>query len=1306
MATVVLAAAGAGIGSAAGGAVMGLTATAIGRFAGAAIGQRLDQAWAARGADPVEVGRVDRLRLTGTGEGAPISYSAGRVRTSGHIIWASQFTEEVDVTGSTSGSKGMPPQPSIHSYRYRVSLAVALGQGVVSGVSRLWADGVEIALSDLEMRLHHGTQTQDPDPTITAIEGDGNTPAYRGTAYVVFADLELAQFGNRIPQFSFEVVRTVPENGGGRSLMDLVQATAIIPATGEYALATTPVSFETDLGEMSWRNRNTPSGMSDFATSLGALTCELPRCSATSLVVSWFGNDLRCGHCEIHPKAEQNDIDSVDMPWVVSGIDRKAARIVPQVDSTSVYGGTPCDTSVKEAMTALKEAGKKVMFYPFILMDQLPGNGLFDPYCGGQDQPALPWRGRITLDRAPTMENSVDGLVQANHQVDAFFGAAQVTDFALTEMGDVVYTGPADWGYRRFILHYAMLCVAAGGVDSFCIGSEMRGLTQIRGENNGFPAVDHLITLARDVRDILGPDTKISYAADWSEYFGYISPQGDRYFHLDPLWASDDIDFIGIDNYMPLSDWRDGDGHLDRPWGTIYNTEYLKSNVQGGEGYDWYYATQKDRDVQNRRPITDGAHGEPWIWRYKDLLNWWANPHHERIGGTRQVTSTPWVPKSKPIWFTELGCAAVDKGSNQPNKFLDPKSSESSLPHYSSGMRDDAMQHAFLTALHEYWADPDHNPVSPNYGGSMIDLERMYVWAWDARPYPWFPNAKSVWSDGPNYRTGHWLNGRATHMPLAAVVAEICTICGISNFDVSGLYGIVRGYYMASAETGRQMLQALSECYGFDMVERNGSLVFISRRPTSIHQIDRNRLVATTPDAPVIEQTRLAPTEVPGRLQLVFAQADGDFIPVAEEIVVPFGDANQVARTELPLVLTRSEARETLEHWLSDLRAGRDTLSCAIPPSMADLNVGDHFAFSDTPDQVFRISQLERGPYLNITAHRVNPEAYQSAPPIQDRVDLTPHVPPLPVQTVFLDIPRLTSLDTIGAPYVVIGGDPWPGSVAVSSNDMDSNPEQNLLVTQRGILGKTKSILTHHTSAYPDVGQGIEVEILSGSLQSVSQSALENGANFAAIGVPQTQHWEVIQFKWAELIAPNRYRLSHILRGQKGTDAFMPQLWSENSTFVYLGRDTVQIPLAQEQRDQMRQYHIGPAGRSLLDPAYRQIDYAHQAQGARPMAPCHLACVIGNQSVTIKWTRRGRLDADRWDAQDIPLEYSSEKYRIMLTHVGGAFFDMVVEQPEVSIDRTEWDAWLGALPSDEIVIKVAQRDPQQGDGYFADLSIG
>lgn len=641
MATILLSAAGAAIGGAVGGTVAGLSSIVIGRAVGATIGRVIDERLLGNGSDPVETGKVDRFRFSNAGDGDPIAQVFGRMRVGGQVIWASQFQETSTRSG---GGKGAPSAPETISYSYTVSLAVALCEGKVASVRRVWADGEEMGVTELNMRFYQGDPDQLPDPLIEAIEGAGETPAFRGTAYVVFEDLPLEQFGNRVPQFSFEVVRQ--EQSGSttfdQDLAQIVRGVALVPGTGEYALATTPVYYTSGPGSQWPANLNSPSGISDFETSLGSLREELPNCDAASLVVCWFGDDLRCGECTLRPKVELQEYESSNMPWSVSGLTRQTAQAIGQLEGRPIYGGTPADDAVVEAIRHMNDQGQRVLFYPFILMDQQVGNTLTDPYSGAPEQPALPWRGRITLSQAPGVAGGPDGTALADEEVARFFGTAKAGDFVIAD-GSVSYTGPDEWSMSRFILHYAALCAAAGGVSAFCIGSEMRGLTQIRGAS-GFPAVDALRALAQDVRLILGPDTKLSYAADWSEYFGY-QPQdgsGDRYFHLDPLWADDAIDFIGIDNYMPLSDWRDGTAHLDAQagWSSIYDLDYLQSNIEGGEGFDWYYHSSEAEAAQIRTPIEDAAFDEPWVWRYKDIRSWWENSHFERIGGVRQTIAT------------------------------------------------------------------------------------------------------------------------------------------------------------------------------------------------------------------------------------------------------------------------------------------------------------------------------------------------------------------------------------------------------------------------------------------------------------------------------------------------------------------------------------------------------------------------------------------------------------------------------------------------------------------------------------------
>ena len=358
-------------------------------------------------------------------------------------------------------------------------------------------------------------------------------------------------------------------------------------------------------------------------------------------------------------------------------------------------------------------------------------------------------------------------ISDASAQVAAFVGVAEVEHFSPRD-NTVIYGGSAEWSYRRFILHYAHLAKLAGGVDTFVIGSEMRGLTWLRDGPGSYPFVVELVRLAADVREIL-PDVNVTYAADWTEFTPHQTGQsGELFFHLDPLWSSPNITAIGIDNYWPLSDWRSGDQHLDYLNGhrSIYERGYLQGNIEGGELYDWFYASKADRDAQKRSPITDGAYGKAWVYRVKDIRNWWLNRHHNRPGGAEAELATAWVPQSKPIWFMELGCPAIDRGANQPNVFVDPKSSESFRPYYSRGHRDDQMQRAYIQSLLAYYLpgqtgfEEKNNPISDVTGQRMVDFHRLYAYTWDARFYPAFPRLTQAWSDGALWQFGHWLTGR------------------------------------------------------------------------------------------------------------------------------------------------------------------------------------------------------------------------------------------------------------------------------------------------------------------------------------------------------------------------------------------------------------------------------------------------------------------------------------------------------------------------------------------------------------------
>ena len=593
MATVVLQFAGSALGALIGGPVGGI----IGRAVGAIAGNMLDQTIFGSGTRRIEGPRLGDTHVMTSSEGAPIPRLWGRMRVPGQVIWATNLQEVVTTSTDSGGSKGGPKIKNVE-YEYFANFAVALCEGTIDRIGRVWADGKDFDVSELTYRLYRGTETQQPDSLILAKEGAGNAPAYRGTAYIVFERMPVTDFGNRLPQLSFEVHRAA---GGAERH---VRAVNIIPGSTEFGYDTTVVAREAGDGITENENAHAASGRSDWTVSIDDLTATCPNLTAASLVVAWFGTDLRCGQTQIRPGVENTTKTTSPVTWRVSNADRDAAHVVSSSGGGPAYGGTPSDAAVIRAIRDLNGRGLKTVFYPFILMDIAQGNALPDPY-GGASQAPYPWRGRITCNPAPGLSGSADKTAACASQVQDFVGTANPGDFSASGMA-IDYSGPTEWGYRRMVLHYAKLCALAGGVDAFLIGSELRGLTTLRGTGNSFPFVSALADLANDVKSML-PAAKISYAADWSEYFGHQPADGsqDVFFHLDPLWSSSAIDFIGIDDYMPLTDWRDGSQHLDRLAGvkSIYDLDYLESRITGGEGYDWYYASAAAREEDRKSVV-------------------------------------------------------------------------------------------------------------------------------------------------------------------------------------------------------------------------------------------------------------------------------------------------------------------------------------------------------------------------------------------------------------------------------------------------------------------------------------------------------------------------------------------------------------------------------------------------------------------------------------------------------------------------------------------------------------------------------
>ncbi|MDO5757951.1 MAG: glycoside hydrolase TIM-barrel-like domain-containing protein [Rhodobacterales bacterium] len=1318
MATLVLGAAGAAIGGSIGGAILGVSAATIGGFIGSTIGSVVDS-WIISSLAPtqrIEGARMDNLRITSATEGAVIPRLYGRMRIGGNIIWATDFREKTKTTTQGGGKGGGGGTVKTTEYLYYASFAVALCEGPITGIGRIWVDGKPLDTAGITWRWYQGDDSQTADPFISAKMGAANTPAYRGTAYVVFEDLPLGNYGNRIPQISFEVFRPLadPDSAEG-----LTRAVTMIPASGEFAYATQGIR-KGGGGSQTADNLNALTDTADMVVALDRLQASAPKVESVSLVVSWFGDDLRAGHCQVRPKVELAAKNTTPAAWSVNGVNRAAAQLVSRDDQDRPnFGGTPADFTVVQAIREMKARGLRVTFYPFLMMDVPHGNTLPNPYsdnAAGTGQPAFPWRGRITCSPAAGFAGTVDKTATAAAQVSALFGAASPANFSVSGE-NVSWTGAAgDWGLRRMVLHYAHLCAAAGGVDAFLIGSEMRGLTTTRSGASTYPAVQALRDLAADVRAILGPSTKIGYAADWSEYFGHQpgDGSGDVFFHLDPLWADPKIDFIGIDNYMPLSDWRDGFEHADAALApAIYDRAYLQGNIAGGEGFEWFYGSEADRAAQVRTPITDGSASKPWVFRTKDLRSWWSNPHYNRPGGVESSTPTAWVPQSKPIWFTELGCPAIDRGTNQPNVFFDPKSSESVTPHFSRGWRDDAIQRAYLEATYLWWDDAANNPVSSFYSGRMVHVPECAAWTWDARPYPFFPELTDVWADGPNWRLGHWLTGRLGAVSLAALVRHLCLRAGMpaERIDVTGLWGAVEGYAIGALESPRASITTLSRHFGFDAVETEGVIRFVMRGRAAVATLASDVLVAAR-EGDVLELTRGQETELPQALKWQVARADEDYDAALVEARRITVDTTRIASESFPMAVPPEEAERRCRRALMEAWTGRETAAFRLPPSWLRFDPADVVTLEQDGRQMeLRLVSIADAEARGIEAVHQDRAAYD-LPPGSPRPSslLSPVVFGAP-EAVLLDLPQLTEDQSPHRPMVAAHAVPWPGDMAVFRSPSTDGFELLTSFGGRARMGALVSDLYSGPTSRFDLGNEVVVDLLSGTLESVTDLTLFAGANAiaveSALGI-----WEIVQAGAAELLAHGRYRLTRLLRGQRGTKDAMGNPAPADARIVVLDASLASLPIAEADLGLPWNWRIGPASRSVSDETYVAVPFTPEGAGLRPFSVAHVEQpwrrprALGD--LTIRWTRRSRaLSADSWGAVEVPLIEEVEAYELEI--LDGATVKRVLSATTTSAiytaadQTTDWGALLG--PGDTLTIRIYQLSALIGRGAAKTVTL-
>ena len=252
-------------------------------------------------------------------------------------------------------------------------------------------------------------------------------------------------------------------------------------------------------------------------------------------------------------------------------------------------------------------------------------------------------------------------------------------------------------------------------------------------------------------------------------------------------------------------------------------------------------------------------------------------------------------------------------------------------------------------------------------------------------------------------------------------------------------------------------------------------------------------------------------------------------------------------------------------------------------------------------------------------------------------------------EIMLLDLPQLTEDQPAHRPFVAAHATPWPGELAVFRSAATDGFSLLTTLGTRARMGVLVADFYAGPVSRLDLGNALVVDLFSGTLESVTDITLLGGANAMAVESSPGQ-WEIVQAGSAELIAAGRYRLTRLLRGQRGTENAVVSVVPTGARVVVLDTAVAPLPIGEADLGLQWNWRIGPAQHPVSDETYAAASFTPEGAGLRPFSVAHVEQpwrkARSPGDLTIRWTRRSRsLAADTWGVGEVPLAEDSEVTR-------------------------------------------------------------
>jgi hypothetical protein len=552
--------------------------------------------------------------------------------------------------------------------------------------------------------------------------------------------------------------------------------------------------------------------------------------------------------------------------------------------------------------------------------------------------------------------------------------------------------------------------------------------------------------------------------------------------------------------------------------------------------------------------------------------------------------------------------------------------------------------------------------------------------------------------------------GPATTRTVGSVVSSLAQKAGLTagQLDTATLTDPVVGYGLSQSQTARSAIEALSRVYPFFGVESDAKLRFSQRNGSTVATITADDLGASATDDTVdlVESSRSQETDLPARLTLRYRSTGADYQVSAQSARRMTTGSEQVIELDIPVALTDQRAADAAQILLTEAWVARNQRKFSTTRKWSHLEPGDIVSLV-TPAANFGVRivrKSESGPLVNFEAVDHSGIVYSAT--------ATPGLTP---PGVGITLPAMTHLEVMNLPALraddddrgvyaavfALGGSRWTGAAVERRPINGTTWDYQLSIYISGTLGRTVTALPNWSGPNAwDMNSQFDVELLSGTLSSVTDVAVLNGANVACIGD------EVVQFRDATLISGTTYRLKGLLRARLATnDVATSHVAGER--FVLLTPQSIRRIQVDAIDERGQWTYVASTLGGRRDISYYQT-VRHEGRALRPLSPVLLSAVRGANNVyVIRWTRRARINAAWEDGGDVPLDEGKEVYDVEVTTTSGdirIFYlsDFGQRSWEIPI---ETQIATTNFPWQTVRLKVWQKSNRYGRGEIADAVI-